>query len=94
MVALAIDEVHGPADVINGIPLNVATPFSSVKRCCAPSNNQKIRNQDNAKKSERRFTASYKRKTKVYRCYFFQLFLLGVKDILRLPINPIYETVE
>lgn len=33
MVALGMEEVHGPADVIKGIPLNVATPFSSVKRC-------------------------------------------------------------
>ncbi|WVZ18907.1 hypothetical protein V8G54_006229 [Vigna mungo] len=28
-----MDDVHGPPDVINGIPLNVATPLSSVKRC-------------------------------------------------------------
>ena len=35
MLALGMDDVHGPADVINGIHLNVATPFSSVKRCCS-----------------------------------------------------------
>jgi len=29
-----MDDVHGPPEVINGIPLNVATPLSSVKRCC------------------------------------------------------------
>lgn len=34
IVALGMDDVHGPPDVINGIPLNVATPLSSVKRCC------------------------------------------------------------
>lgn len=34
MLALGMEEVHGPAEVINGIPLNVATPFSSVKRFC------------------------------------------------------------
>lgn len=34
MLALGIEDVHGPVDVMNGIPLNVATPLSSVKRCC------------------------------------------------------------
>lgn len=34
MVALGMDDVQGPAEVINGIPLKVATPLSSVKRCC------------------------------------------------------------
>ena len=34
IVALGMDDVHGPPDVINGIPLYVATPLSSVKRCC------------------------------------------------------------
>lgn len=33
-VPLEMDEVQGPADVMKGIPLNVATPLSSVKRCC------------------------------------------------------------
>lgn len=33
-VARGIEDVHGPADVMNGIPLNVATPLSSVKRFC------------------------------------------------------------
>lgn len=32
-----IEDVHGPAEVINGIPLYVATPFSSVNRCCIHS---------------------------------------------------------
>lgn len=34
IVALGMEEVHGPPDVIKGIPLNVATPISSVKRFC------------------------------------------------------------
>lgn len=34
MLALEMDDVQGPAEVIKGIPLNVATPLSSVKRCC------------------------------------------------------------
>lgn len=29
-LALGMEDVHGPADVINGTPLNVATPLSSV----------------------------------------------------------------
>lgn len=35
MLALGMDDVHGPPEVINGIPLKVATPLSSVKRCCS-----------------------------------------------------------
>jgi hypothetical protein len=35
MLAFGMDAVHGPPDVINGIPLNVATPLSSEKRFCA-----------------------------------------------------------
>lgn len=34
MLAFGMEEVQGPEEVINGIPLNVATPLSSVKRCC------------------------------------------------------------
>lgn len=34
MLALGMDDVHGPADVMNGIPLKVATPLSSVNRFC------------------------------------------------------------
>lgn len=30
IVAFGMEEVQGPADDMNGIPLNVATPFSSV----------------------------------------------------------------
>jgi len=34
MAALDREEVQGPAEVIKGIPLKVATPPLLVKRCC------------------------------------------------------------
>lgn len=40
MLALGMDDEHGPPDVINGIPLKVATPLSSVKRCCSRETQQ------------------------------------------------------
>lgn len=33
-----MEDEHGPEEVINGMPLNVATPFSSVKRFCTHKN--------------------------------------------------------
>lgn len=34
MLPFGMEEVHGPEEVMNGMPLNVAVPLSSVKRFC------------------------------------------------------------
>lgn len=38
MLPLGMEDVHGPEEVMKGVPLNVATPFSSVKRFCIRNN--------------------------------------------------------
>lgn len=86
IVALEMDDVHGPPEVINGIPLNVATPLSSVKRCCM----SKI---EYAWASEHH---NYKQQTYAqgtYRCNLLQLFLFWVKYIFWLSINPEFEEI-
>ena len=45
MLPLRIDDVHGPVDVINGIPLNVAMPFSSVNRFCTHAKHSQAKDQ-------------------------------------------------